>query len=113
MATPMIYAKFTDARFLAFPKDSTKLPLPFDTNEGDEYPTVAKVNEDTKGKFDIVRIEERKKYYYLPIDQYNQPNGFIEEIELFPCDYEGLRTAKGIIVYIFDNYRDACRRAED
>jgi hypothetical protein len=51
-----------------------------------------------------------KTYYYLPTDNYGQPDGNIVEVTLTPDQYEQ-RKANG--EYIYDNYYSANCRAND
>jgi hypothetical protein len=52
--------------------------------------------------------EEKKTYYFLPMDSYNQPDGTVQEIELTEARYKQL---KKTYVYVYDSYADAMTRA--
>lgn len=54
--------------------------------------------------------EEKKTYYYLPLDSYNQPNGHVISIELTEAEFAKYKKS---YVYIYDNEIDADRRAQD
>ena len=49
-----------------------------------------------------------QKYYYLPLDAYNQPNGNINTIYLTRDEYLKLKETH---VYIYENYMQAMLRA--
>lgn len=51
-----------------------------------------------------------KVYYSLPLDGFNQPNGHVREIELTEAEYA---ERKKRFDYIYDNIKDADRRAQD
>lgn len=51
---------------------------------------------------------EKQKYYYLPLDNYNQPNGNINTIYLTRDEYLKLKETH---VYIYDSYIQAMLRA--
>ena len=51
----------------------------------------------------------KKTYYYLSLDSYNQPNGFVNEIELTEEEFLKFKKARG---YIYDNSYDADCRAQ-
>lgn len=53
---------------------------------------------------------EKKTYYILPLDMYNQPSGDIRAVQLTDDEYR-LRKAQG--EYIMDNYMSALYRAQD
>lgn len=57
-----------------------------------------------------VKIQNKKTYYYLPLDGYNQPDGDVREILLTKEEYQ---EAKNSYVYIYDNYSAAVRRSQD
>ena len=50
----------------------------------------------------------KKEYYYLPLDNYNQPDGTINTIELTKEEYKKAKQNYG---YIYDNYDQALNRA--
>ena len=52
----------------------------------------------------------RKKYYWLPLDNYRQPNGNIVELEM---NYYELNVMKDRGEYVFDSYYQAMLRAND
>jgi len=52
---------------------------------------------------------KKGKYYILPLDSYNQPNGNINEIFLTKEEFEELE-GKGY--YIYKNYASAAWRAQ-
>lgn len=52
----------------------------------------------------------KKTYYYLPTDQYGQPDGNTNELVLTEQEYEQMK-ARGC--YIYDNYSTALWRAQD
>jgi hypothetical protein len=49
-----------------------------------------------------------KTYYILQLDNYNQPNGLIDEIELTEKEFDQI---KKTYIYIYDSYFQACERA--
>lgn len=51
---------------------------------------------------------EKQKYYYLPLDNYNQPNGNINTIYLTRDEYLKLKETH---VYIYESYTQAMLRA--
>lgn len=53
---------------------------------------------------------EIKKYYILPLDNYGQPDGSVETIELTEEEFNKL---KKTYIYVYDNYMQALRRAQD
>lgn len=53
---------------------------------------------------------EKKTYYILPRDQYGQPNGSVDIVELTDAEYQEHK-AHG--EYILDNYMSALCRAQD
>ena len=57
-----------------------------------------------------VKIQDKKTYYYLPLDGYNQPDGNVNEILLTKEEYQ---EAKKNYVYIYERYFDACNRAQN
>ena len=65
----------------------------------------------------VDRIETRRTYWWLPLDSYNQPNGFVEAISLFPIDYKSIKEAKPQERYpywwIYDDEYSANYRAQD
>lgn len=52
----------------------------------------------------------RKKYWYLPLDNYNQPNGLVKEIELTDEEYQVMKNNGQ---YVYDSYTQALMRAQD
>lgn len=52
----------------------------------------------------------RKKYYWLPLDNYGQPNGNVVELEM---NYYKLNVMKDRGEYVFDSYYQAMLRAND
>jgi len=54
----------------------------------------------------------KKTYYFLPLDQYNQPIGTVEEILMTEGEYNYCKKYE-LDFYVFDNYQDALRRALD
>lgn len=52
----------------------------------------------------------RKKYWYLPLDNYNQPNGLVKEIELTDEEYQVMKNRGQ---YVYDSYTQALMRAQD
>ena len=115
MAKLVLYGLQTKARFIAFLDDSPA-PVAFDIEPGEEYPTVEKVSKDL-GRT-CKRIEERRTYYWLPLDCYNQPAGYTDKIDLFPTDYRNLKSCNNFHLthpywYIYANWMDAERRAID
>ena len=92
MSQMYLQAQHTAAPYLIFTKDGKSHPA---QNMG-----VKSMNQDDpllkaaiKAHFgsELDRIEKRRKYYWLPLDSYNQPNGNVEEIELFPYGCAKLR----------------------
>lgn len=63
----------------------------------------------------VKAIQQRRTYYWLPLDSFNQPNGNVEEISLFPSDYEDLKNCNMQDSYpywwIYDDYHAALERA--
>lgn len=53
---------------------------------------------------------ETKTYYILPRDQYGQPNGCINTVELTEVEAQEYRDHG---VYLMDNYLSALYRAQD
>ena len=53
---------------------------------------------------------ERKKYYWLPLDNYNQPNGNIVELEINDFEYNAMKKQGE---YIYSSYIQVCERAMD
>lgn len=107
----IIYAKNSDAKYLVFVegRNSPYLATP---DTPDEQITIESASRDLR--MTVTRIEERQKYYWLPIDCYNQPIGYVEQIELFPTDYKNLKKSKQFPFYwLFDNESDAQARAID
>ena len=51
---------------------------------------------------------EKQKYYYLPLDNYNQPNGNINTIYLTRDEYLKLKETH---VYVYESYTQAILRA--
>ena len=51
-----------------------------------------------------------KTYFYLPLDNYNQPNGNINEIKMTVKDF---KEAKKNYIYIYDSYAQALQRAQN
>lgn len=54
--------------------------------------------------------EKRNKYYILPLDNYNQPNGYVDTIWLTEKEYEIYKKKGG---YIYKDYATAIQRASD
>jgi len=54
--------------------------------------------------------ELKKEYYILPVDNYGQPNGYVEVTMLTEKEYKELKKS---YVYIYDNIEQAYRRALD
>lgn len=50
----------------------------------------------------------KNTYYYLPLDNYNQPDGTVQKVELTE---EEFKQAKENGHYIYNNYSTALRRA--
>ena len=118
MSQVYLQAQHTAAPYLIFTKDGKSHPA---QNMG-----VKSMNQDDpllkaaiKAHFgsELDRIEKRQKYYWLPLDSYNQPRGTVEEIKLFPSDYANLKSASMQDSYpywwIYDNYHTALERACD
>lgn len=118
MSQMYLQAQHTAAPYLIFTKDGKSHPA---QNMG-----VKSMNQDDpllkaaiKAHFgsELVRIEKRRKYYWLPLGYYNQPNGNVEEIELFPSDYQALKEAELKDRYpywwIYEDYATALNRALD
>ena len=65
----------------------------------------------------VKAVQMRRTYYWLPLDSYNQPNGNVEEISLFPSDYEDLKNCNMQDSYpywwIYEDYHTALERACD
>ena len=115
MISLYLYGTHSNARFLPHIKGHN-FPILFDIEEGDEYPTKEYVSNETK--LECTAIEERRTYYWLPLDYYNQPLGYVEEISLFPCDFKALKECKDSRLthpywWIFENEDDAVERALD
>ena len=118
MSQIYLQAQHTAAPYLIFTKDGKSHPAQNmgvkDMNQDDPLLKVA-----IKAHFgsELVRIEKRQKYYWLPLDSYNQPNGNVEEIELFPSDYANLKSASMQDSYpywwIYEDYATALDRALD
>lgn len=53
---------------------------------------------------------EKKKYYWLPLDNYNQPNGHIVELVINESEYEAMKKQGE---YVYSSYMQACERAMD
>ena len=53
---------------------------------------------------------ETKTYYILPRDQYGQPNGLINEVDLTDAEAQEYRDHG---VYLMDNYMSALYRSQD
>ena len=51
---------------------------------------------------------QRKIYWWLPLDQYNQPSGKIVKLEM---NFYELQVMKNRGEYIFTSYMSACERA--
>lgn len=68
----------------------------------DKYLEECKKEEEEKCKL--------KTYWYLPLDNYNQPNGEIKEIKLTWYQYQGMKQEGH---YVYDSYMSACERAID
>ena len=115
MISLYLYGTHSNARFLAHIKGHA-FPILFDIEEGDEYPTKEYVSNETK--LECTGVEERRTYYWLPLDCYNQPLGYVEEISLFPCDFKALKECKNHRYtypywWIFESENDAIERALD
>ena len=95
----------------------------FDLNELDEnlineslkeFDNCKKINvlDDLKKEIEknIASEMVRKKYWWLPLDNYNQPTGNIVELELNSYEYQAMKN-KGD--YVFDSYYQAMLRAND
>ena len=54
----------------------------------------------------------KKTYYFLPIDQYNQPIGTVEEILMTVQEYNYCKEYD-LDFYYFEDYESALRRALD
>lgn len=53
-------------------------------------------------------------YYYLPLDNFGQPIGTIEEIKLTIEEYQAYHTnVHSNYYYIYECYADALHRAQD
>ena len=118
MSQLYLQAQHTDAPYLIFTADGKSHPTKnMGVGEMDlESPLLRTAIEAHFGS-KLERIEKRRKYYWLPLDSYNQPRGIVEEIELFPSDYQALKEAKMQESYpywwIYDNYATALNRALD
>lgn len=115
MASLYLYGTNTSARFIAHIEGRTT-PVPFDIEEGDDYPTKEMVSKELNVK--CTSIEERRIYYWLPLDCYNQPVGYVEKISLFPSDFKNLKECDSHKLtypywWIFENENDATDRALD
>lgn len=116
MANLFLYGQATNAQFLAF-FDGESLPRPFDLEPGEVCPTPEEISNMT-GRT-CTRIEKRQKYYWLPLQpRYNQPDGTVDTISLFPTDYDNLKACTDLRAtypywYLYDNYQEADRRALD
>lgn len=53
---------------------------------------------------------EKKTYYWLPLDNYNQPNGHIVELVINESEYEAMKKQGE---YVYSSYMQACERAMD
>ena len=62
--------------------------------------------------FEKIKSErmERKKYWWLPLDNYNQPNGNVVELDL---NFDELEIMKNKGEYVFDSYYQAMLRVID
>lgn len=58
----------------------------------------------------VEKKQSKNTYYYLPLDNYNQPNGLVEKVELTE---EEFKQAKANGHYIYGNYQQAMYRAMD
>ena len=53
---------------------------------------------------------EKKKYWWLPLDNYNQPNGNIVQLEMNDYEYQAMKKRGE---YVYDSYMQALMRAQD
>ena len=53
---------------------------------------------------------ERKKYFWLPLDNYGQPSGEVKELQM---NYYELQVMKNRSEYIFESYLEAMYRVND
>lgn len=118
MSELYLQAQHTNAPYLIFTEDGKSHPAQnMGAGEMNREDPLLKMAIEAHFGSKLVRIEKRRKYYWLPLDSYNQPRGTVEEIELFPSDYETLKEAKMPDRYpywwIFDDYSSALDRAQD
>lgn len=114
MGKLVLMGQVTKAKYLAIIDGSKFVPLDV---PDDLAPEKRKAAFDSVGKIKNCVIEERRTYWWLPLDSFGQPDGNIETISLFPCDYRNLKELDFPLAYpyywIFDNEYAAMRRAYD
>lgn len=112
-----LFGEHTKAEYIALTSDGRVIP--FDA-EGDDptdpYGLAALVAEQTGSN--VVKVERRRVYWWLPLDSYSQPDGSIDPVSLFPSDFAALTgcrdyRARYPYYWIFESYADASRRAND
>ena len=118
MSQVYLQAQHTDAPYLIFTADGKSHPTKnMGVGEMDLRSPLLRTAIEAHFGSKLLRIEKRQKYYWLPLDSYNQPAGMVEEIELFPSDYRNLKEASMPDSYpywwIYDNYATALDRAQD
>ena len=95
MSQIYLQAQHTAAPYLIFTKDGKSHPAQnMGVKEMNQEDPILKAAIKAHFGSEFVCIEKRRKYYWLPLGYHNQPNGNVEEIELFPSDYQALKEAE-------------------
>ncbi len=118
MSQVHLQAQHTSAPYLIFTKDGKSHPTQnMGVKEMNQEDPLLKAAIQAHFGSELVRIEKRRKYYWLQLGWGNQPNGNVEEIELFPSDYQALKEAELKDRYpywwIYEDYSTALDRALD
>lgn len=119
MSQIYLQAQNTDAPYLVFTEDGNAHPISKKVARllNMDDPLMHTRCKEKWGSRIAGKAEERRKYYWLPLGYHNQPNGNVEEIELFPSDYKALKEAELKDRYpywwIYEDYATALNRALD